>query len=130
MSFESRKLPSEPDVIAPDGSEIRLLSTEVNGGSMVHCKLQSGQATKAVRHRTVEEMWHCIAGSGTLWRSFGGQEDLLKLKPGVSCSIKVGTCFQFRSEGNQALEIVIATMPPWPGDDEAEPCAGKWEPSL
>lgn len=129
MHLGSNEMSREPDVIAPDGSEIRLLSTSSCRGSMVHCTLAPGRITKPVRHRSVEEMWHCIAGTGMLWRSFEGQEDLLALAPGVSCSIATGTCFQFRSDGDMPLEIVIATMPPWPGPDEAEPCSGHWTPS-
>lgn len=97
---------------------------------MVHCVLPSGQVTKPLRHRTVEEMWYCTGGSGTLWRLLDGVEDLLRLECGVSCSIPIGACFQFKAEKSEPLEIVIATMPPWPGEDEAEPCAGKWTPSL
>ncbi|MDA1297465.1 MAG: hypothetical protein O3B04_05620 [Chloroflexi bacterium] len=115
MAFESKHLPVEPDALAPDGSEIRLLSVATSGGSMVQCSLVPGKITRPVRHRSVEEMWHCVAGSGALWRSLEGREDLLALTPGVSCSISAGTCFQFRSDGDAPLEIVIATMPPWPG---------------
>lgn len=133
MNFESRSLPAEPDVIAPDGSEIRLLSTGMSGGSMVHCRLAAGQVTRPVKHRTVEEMWYCIGGSGELWRSLGGSEDVLRLKPGIACSIPKGACFQFRAdagEKGEPLEIVIATVPPWPGEHEAGPCAGNWPPSV
>ena len=130
MPFETRKLPAKPDVIAPDGSEIRLLSTEMEGGSMVHCRLAPGKVTRAVRHRTVEEMWHCVGGRGQLWRSTGGTQDVTALKPGVSCSIRTGVSFQFRSDGEEPLEIIIATMPPWPGEEEAVHCDGIWEPSL
>ncbi len=97
----------------------------------MHCRLAPGRVTVPVRHRSVEEMWHCVKGSGELWRSQDGIEDLTALEPGVSCSIPTGACFQFRaSEGDEPLEVVIATMPPWPGDDEAAPCDGNWEPSL
>ena len=128
--FEHRRLPAEPDAIAPDGSEIRLLSVVMSGGSMVHCRLQPGQVTRAVRHRTVEEMWHCVGGRGMLWRTFDGEGEVIDLSPGVSCSIPTGACFQFRSDGPEPLEIVIATVPPWPGEDEAAPCDGLWEPTL
>lgn len=130
MRFESKRLPASPDVIAPDGSEIRLLSTSSSLGSMVHCRLASGQVTKPVQHRNVDEMWHCIGGKGTLWRSSENDEDILELAFGVSCSITTGTCFQFRSDGDIPLEIVIATMPPWPGDEEAILCDGPWEPTV
>jgi mannose-6-phosphate isomerase-like protein (cupin superfamily) len=97
---------------------------------MVHCRLQPGQVTKAVRHRIVEEMWHCVGGSGRLWRSFNGISETIALHSGVSCSIPTGACFQFRCDGESPLDLVIATIPPWPGEDEAEPCNGPWDASL
>jgi mannose-6-phosphate isomerase-like protein (cupin superfamily) len=51
------------------------------------------------------------------------------LRPGLSLSIPTGAAFQFRNVGEETLEIVIVTMPPWPGADEALPCDGLWEPT-
>ena len=131
MMFETRSLPGEPDAVAPDGSEIRLLSTELRGGSMVHACVHPGGVTRAVRHREVEEMWVCIAGRGRIWRrSAQGEEQVTDLAPGVSVGIPPGTRFQFRCDGTEALEIVIATVPPWPGNEEAVGCDGPWEPTL
>ncbi len=47
-------LPKLPDVIAPDGSEIRLLESPLAESSMVHALLHPGSVTQAVRHLTVE----------------------------------------------------------------------------
>jgi len=125
--LETRSLPGEPDAVAPDGSEIRLLSTTLRGGSMVHARLRPGGVTRPVRHRTVEEMWMCIAGCGRLWRGADGDRDEVSdLQPGVSINIPTGTGFQFRCDGPEPLDLVIATIPSWPGDDEAEPCRGPW----
>jgi len=129
--LETRRLPEEPDAVAPDGSEIRLLSTGLRGGSMVHARLRPGGVTRPVRHRTVEEMWVCIAGSGRMWRrSAGGDEEVTDLAPGVGVGIPPGTRFQFRCDGAHVLEVVIATMPPWPGDEEAVLCEGPWASSV
>ena len=128
--FESRQLSEEPDVIAPDGSEIRLVSEAMPGASMVHCTLKPGAVTRAVHHRTVDEAWLCISGKGRLWRSDGGIQDTLELTPGTGASISVGTRFQFRNDGSGPLEIVIATFPPWPGEDEAVSCEGEWSSSI
>ncbi|MEC9445666.1 MAG: hypothetical protein VYC59_02675, partial [Chloroflexota bacterium] len=52
-----------PDATAPDGSEIRLLVTTVNGAtksSLVEVVLNPGQVTRPVRHRTVEEVWYVL----------------------------------------------------------------------
>ena len=129
--FETRSLPEKPDAVAPDGSEIRLMSTGLRGGSVVHARVRPGGVTRAVRHRTVEEMWVCIGGRGRMWRrSAEGEEQITDLERGVSVGVPVGTAFQFRCDGTEALEVVIATMPPWPGDEEAVPCEGLWAPVL
>lgn len=128
--MEYRPTSDKPDVVAPDGSEITLLSTTLSGGSMVLCTLNQGGVTKPVRHRTVEEMWHVIDGHGSLWRSMDGDEQTVELKPGASATIPFGANFQFLSDGDRPLRIVIATMPPWPGDDEAIPTDGPWEPTV
>jgi mannose-6-phosphate isomerase-like protein (cupin superfamily) len=121
-------MPRDYDLLAPDGSEIRIL-TQVGEGSMVHCILRPGQVTQAVRHRTVEELWYCLKGSGQLWRRSGEQEEVVDLQPGVAVTIPLGVEFQFRTTSQEPLEVVITTMPPWPGPDEAVPIAGAWQPA-
>jgi hypothetical protein len=49
----TRHLPAFPDVIAPDGSAVRLLA-QLGGGSLAHFELAPGQTSRAVAHRTVE----------------------------------------------------------------------------
>jgi len=126
--WQTKQVSPTCDLLAPDGSEIRLL-VQAKGGSLVHCALQPGQVTQAVRHRTVEEVWFCIAGDGQLWRRSAEQQEVVDLQPGMAATIPLGTEFQFRATGEQPLEIVITTMPPWPGADEAVPVNGHWEPS-
>ncbi|MFP6679125.1 MAG: cupin domain-containing protein [Dehalococcoidia bacterium] len=128
--FEAIKLSDVPDVTAPDGSDIRLMDLAMSGASMVHCSIEPGGVTRTVRHKTVEETWLCISGTGRLWRSDSGIEDTLELMPGIGVSIHTGTRFQFRNDGTTNLEIVIVTIPPWPGDHEAVMSEGKWEPSI
>jgi len=123
-------LSPEPDVIAPDGSEIRLLSSPIEDSSMVHALLHPGTTTHAVHHLTVEETWFCVSGDGELWRRDEFGESVLELETGTPCEIPLGTTFQFRATGNAPLEIVITTTPPWPGDHEAVRVGGKWEPSV
>lgn len=116
------------DALAPDGSEIREL-VRVDGASMVHCTLRPGQVSRAMRHRTVEEVWFCVAGSGELWRRSGETEEVVQLSADSAVTIPLRTEFQFRANGDRALELIIATLPPWPGADEAEPVVGHWEPA-
>jgi mannose-6-phosphate isomerase-like protein (cupin superfamily) len=124
---ELRPLPEAADVVAPDGSLVRILAAGVHG-SMAHFELAEGQVSRAVRHRSVEELWFVLDGRGQMWQD--GTAHPLELRPGVSLSIPVGTAFQFRSLGPGPLTAVGVTMPPWPGDDEAEPAVGPWDPAL
>jgi mannose-6-phosphate isomerase-like protein (cupin superfamily) len=126
--FATTTLPATPDAIAPDGSEVRLLCRVV-GGSMAHFRLPPGACAKAVVHRTVEELWFVTAGAGELWRRGDGEEQIVALRPGVALSIPVATPFQFRAAADSEVAIVAATIPPWPGDDEAMPASGPWQPS-
>ena len=124
----TRHLNPKPDAIAPDGSEVRLLAS-VSRGSMAHFKLPPGRVSKAVVHKTVEEVWCFIAGRGRMWRKLGVNEEIIDVAPGVSISIPVGAAFQFRSDGDAPLEAVGVTMPPWPGMDEAYEVDGVWPPN-
>lgn len=123
--FATRSLPEAADTIAPDGSEIRILP-QLARGSMVHARLPPGAASKAVVHRSVEELWYVVAGEGEMWRRRGAHEEIVPLRPGVALSIPVGTEFQFRNLGDGPLDVVLVTMPPWPGAEEAMPAAGPW----
>src|SRR5262245_28064975 len=93
--FATKQLSRACDVLAPDGSEIRLLvSTE--RGSMVHGALPSGQVSLAITHLTVDEVWYITAGRGQVWRKQGDHASVIDVGPGTALSIPVGTHFQFR----------------------------------
>ena len=125
MGFDTKTLNPAPDVMAPDGSEVRILC-QVAGGSMAHFTLPPGAVSKPVAHRTVEEVWFVVAGRGRMWRRLDDREETVALAPGVSITIPVGTRFQFRCDGAEALAAVGVTMPPWPGMDEAYGVEGAW----
>lgn len=110
---------------APDGSEVRPL-LRLPGGSMARFRLAPGAVTKAVRHRTVDELWFVVDGRGALWRQQDGREEIVILEKGVAASIPVGTAFQFRADAQHDLTIVGVTMPPWTSADEAERVEGRW----
>ena len=128
-SFAIRRLSQTPDTIAPDGSEVRLLAA-TERGSMAHFRLPAGATSKAIRHRSVEEVWFFTGGKGVMWRQRGSEEATVAVAAGISLSIPVGTAFQFRAAGDSPLEAVAVTMPPWPGSDEAEPAEGAWEATV
>lgn len=127
MIGETKPLPPTHDVLAPDGSEVRILLARP-GGSMAHFRLMQGQVSRGVRHRSVEEIWYILSGTGQMWQSDGTASTVFDLHPGVSLTIPAGAAFQFRATGPDALTAVAITMPPWPGDAEAEPAPGLWIP--
>lgn len=120
-----------PDVIAPDGSEIRLLIDQRHSAvsaSMVEVTLPAGQVSRPVYHRTVEEVWYILQGSGQVWRSPQGSTDTslipaMSVAPGDALVIPTGWMFQFCAGELGPLRFLCVTMPPWPGDDEARPAA-------
>jgi mannose-6-phosphate isomerase-like protein (cupin superfamily) len=97
---------------------------------MAHCRLAPGAVTRPVRHRTVDELWLCLSGAGQLWRGRDDVQEIVDLEPHVAVSIPVGVSFQFRAAGDQPLELVIVTMPPWPGQAEAVQVEGAWPPRI
>ena len=125
-AFETRALGETPDVIAPDGTAVRLLAS-LAGGSFAHFELPAGAVSHAVAHRTVEEIWYFVAGVGQVWRRQGGTESIVDVRPGVSLTIPLGSHFQFRAAETAALAFVAVTMPPWPGEAEAFRVDGRWD---
>jgi mannose-6-phosphate isomerase-like protein (cupin superfamily) len=128
-AFETMTLPEMPDVIAPDGSKVRVL-LRLEDGSMAHFELGPGLVSIAVQHRTVAELWYVLTGRGEMWRRQGEQEEVVALAPGACLSIRAGTSFQFRSVGSEPLTAVAVTMPSWPGAQEAFEVVGIWQPAL
>ena len=128
-AFLTKHLPIVPDAIAPDGTDVRALLQLPRGG-MAHFELAPGQTSKAVTHRSVEEIWFFLSGRGEMWRRQGEQQEIVDVYPGVCLTIPLGTHFQFRSLGNEALAAIGVTMPPWPGEEEAIVVTGEWSPTV
>jgi mannose-6-phosphate isomerase-like protein (cupin superfamily) len=124
--FDTKRLPVSRGAIAPDGSDVRILLGLAAGG-LAHFELAPGRTSKAVAHRTVEEIWFFLSGRGEMWRKQGDREEVVTVEPGVCLTIPLGTHFQFRSHGEEPLAAIGVTMPPWPGEDEAYDVEGKWE---
>jgi mannose-6-phosphate isomerase-like protein (cupin superfamily) len=123
--FETKQLPKAADLIAPDGSDVRLL-LQLVGGSMAHFQLAPGRTSIAMVHRTVEEIWFFLGGRGEMWRKLREHAEVISLAAGTCITIPVGTCFQFRSLGPEPLAAVAISMPPWPGEGEAQRVKGLW----
>ena len=128
--FDTKRLPARHDAVAPDGSAVRIL-LGLTAGGMAHFELATGQTSRAVTHRTVEEIWFFLSGRGEMWRRQEGQmETIVAVEPGVCLTVPLGTHFQFRSLGAEPLAAVGVTMPPWPGEEEAVTVQGRWEATV
>ena len=126
--FVTTTLGLRPDAVAPDGSRVRLLP-RLAGGSLAHFELPAGATSYAVTHRTVEELWYVLSGSGEIWRRQDDCELIESLAAGMALTIPLGTAFQFRAGKDEALVFIAVTMPPWPGMDEAIAVASPWTPT-
>ena len=127
-------------IVAPDGSEVRLLLTDAHGAtrcSAVEVTIAPGEASRPVRHRTVEEVWYVLEGSGEVWRcppNAPGSSSAapVSVVPGDALTIPTGWAFQFRAGAEAALRFLCVTIPAWPGMDEAVDVGegGHWPATL
>ena len=128
--MQTKTLQSQRDYLAPDGSEIRqLLDLECGKGGLAHCVLPAGHVTVAHVHKSVGEIWYCMQGLGQVWRkSFGEEqkEETVDVSPGRCLTIEPGEHFQSRNMVEEPLTFIIATIPSWPGREEAEEVEGPW----
>jgi len=90
--FGTKRLPVAPDASAPDLSEVRIL-LGLKGGGMAHFELSPGSTSKAVAHKTVEEIWYFLTGRGEMWRKKNNIEEIVPVDPGVCITIPEGTHF-------------------------------------
>lgn len=129
QEFTTTHLRSEVNYLAPDGMAVRLLPQMPRGG-IAHFELGPFGISRAVSHRTVDEIWYFLSGRGQMWRQEGNREEIVDVFPGVAITIPQGTRFQVRSCGWESLAVLGVTMPPWPGGQEVIPTAGPWEPTI
>ena len=127
--FTTLDVDNAPVVAAPDGSSVSILPA-LAGGSMARFRLEPGAIARAVTHRSVEEIWYVTAGTGRMWRRQDDAEAITGLAPGTAITIPSGCNFQFRCDGDEPLDAIAVTMPPWPGEDEAIPVEGPWIPTF
>jgi mannose-6-phosphate isomerase-like protein (cupin superfamily) len=119
-------LRNDYNYLAPDGSEIYLLSNGTHG-NLCQCILPEGSTSLAVSHKTVEELWYFLEGEGEVWRGGLCNDSPVPVRSGSSLVIPTQTPFQFRNTGLGPLKFLITTMPPWPGAHEARSEKGYWE---
>ena len=123
--MQTARLKEQYDLLAPDTSEVRRLVRGIHG-EVNHFTLPPHAVSLPMTHKSVEEIWYFLSGVGELWRRQGDHDEVVQVGAGVSLDIPIGAHFQFRNTGAEPLRFIIATMPPWPGEQEAAPVRGKW----
>ena len=123
--FETTHVRRAREERAPDGSRVLPLLS-LQSGALALFELHAGQVSRAIRHRSVSEIWLVLSGQGLMWRQQDELEEIVSLEEGACVSIPVGTAFQFRCDTEGPLRIAAVTMPPWPGGEEAVCVPGKW----
>lgn len=94
-------------------------------GGVARFTLPPRAVSRAVAHRTFEEVRCFVSGRGRMWRRLGCDEEIVGIGPGTSLATPIGTRFQFRSDSDEPLSVIGATMSPWPGEGEPTPSAGR-----
>ena len=93
--------------------------------SAVKVTLPAGQVSRPVWHRTVEEVWYILEGRGQVWRCPPDTDPAsvaaATVTEGDALVIPTGWRFQFSASGEGPLRLLCVTVPPWPGEDEAQP---------
>src|SRR5216684_3212315 len=95
------------DAIAPDGSEIYFRELGAKRASLVEVLLRPGGVSRPVQHRTVEEVWYFLGGSGEVW--VGGETT--NVTAGSTVIIPTDSPFQFRTLGDEPLRFLCFTSP-------------------
>jgi mannose-6-phosphate isomerase-like protein (cupin superfamily) len=113
-----------PDAIAPDGAEIRVLLDRLQGAtrlSLAEALVKPGERTAYVSHRTSEDIWYIVRGTGRFHRLTpdGGAEQNAEVAPGDALLIPTGYRFWVENTGSDNLVFLCCGTPPWPGNDEA-----------
>lgn len=127
--MKTTMLPEQPDGKSPAGADIRFVMGGETG-NMIHSTVPPQQVNRATVHATVTEFWYVLEGRGEIWRDDGVESCVRDLVPGTSIDIPTGTAFQYRNVSDADLKFICITMPPWPGDSEATPVEGPWEPTI
>ena len=95
-----------------DGSTIRELHhTELQ--SLAEATLEPSQATARHYHRTTEEIYFVLKGSGDL--EVDGERR--RLRPGDAALIPPGAWHTFENDGNSELRFLCCCAPPYSHDD-------------
>ena len=115
--------------LAPDGTVVIPL-TRTSQFSTCHATLAPNQISNAVVHKHVEESWYVLSGEGEFYCAAINAGRPFELRSGTCFIVPRQSGFQLRNINDAPLCCLITTAPAWPGEDEALPASGPWQPNL
>jgi mannose-6-phosphate isomerase-like protein (cupin superfamily) len=108
---------SERDPLTPpDGSEVRELARppgSARNQSLAEARLPPGSATVEHFHRTAEEIYYFLEGSGRMRL----EDDTASVAPGDAVVIPPGTKHKLWNTGSERLVLLCCCAPPYSDDD-------------
>lgn len=101
---------------APDGSEIRELARppgSARNQSLAEAKVPPGGETAEHFHRTSEEIYHFVSGSGRMRLG----DEVSEVGPGDTVVIPPGTRHKLWNAGEQTLVLLCCCSPAYQDED-------------
>ena len=108
--FATTRRPHERTVVAPDGSDVRVL-LGLAGGGMAEFELAAGLVSAAITHRTVEEIWYVLTGRGEMWRRQDSREEVVALGPASASRFRGAPTFSSERSATPRCESSASRCP-------------------
>jgi mannose-6-phosphate isomerase-like protein (cupin superfamily) len=125
--WETAELPLEPTYTSPSGkTEIRMLPN-LPSGEITHATIRARETSSPAYLDSLHEFFFVLAGSGQLWRCAGAMAELVELRPLRCVSIPPEVNFQYRSDDDPMIFLVVVA-PRWSADHWHAAPAGLCDP--
>jgi mannose-6-phosphate isomerase-like protein (cupin superfamily) len=96
-------------------------------GEITHATIEARETSSPAYLDSLHEFFFVLAGSGQLWRSAGSTSELVELRPRRCVSIPPAVSFQYRSNDDPMIFLVVVA-PRWSADHWHAAPVGLWDP--
>ena len=126
--WETAEVPLEPSYTSPSGkTEIRMLPN-LPSGEITHATIGARETSSPAYLDSLHEFFFVLAGTGQLWRGAGTTAELVDLRPLRCVSIPPEVNFQYRSDDEPMIFLVVV-VPRWSADHWHAAPGGLWDPA-
>jgi mannose-6-phosphate isomerase-like protein (cupin superfamily) len=129
-AIRSALVSAEQERYSPGGvAEIRTLLA-FPAGELTHARIAPGRASRPSRVYPSAEWFYVLSGHGEVWDGASTGAGLVELTSGRLVRIAPGTPYQYRSDGEAQLDLLVAVMPQWrPEYHGFLEVQGPWQPT-